>query len=204
MKVPPGRSFPASARDAVSQEARKYSTSPLVDPIVSSLVLVWPEQSGRSRGPTDLRGNYQRKTHTLVAAAQILAVPTFLCYWGKQPPSPSLMHGAFACDAYDCIWKNEVFLKALDAVDRSALVIAGYWLDRELLTAALYALADCYDVYVPLDATPAQSKVAARLTEARLTLAGAIPLLTDQLLHEWVIETPHVEHKAALTALVRG
>lgn len=94
-------------------------------------------------------------------------------------------------------------MKALDAENRSALVIAGYWLDREVMVAALYALADCYDVYVPLDASPALSRDAARIAEARLLQAGATPMLTNHILQEWVIEASTATQRAALMSLIK-
>ena len=88
---------------------------------------------------------------------------------------------------HGCIWKNETFVSALDVEDCAAIVLAGYWLDREILLGALYALADRYEVYIPVDASPAHSKEAARLAEARLFRAGATPILTkarDRLVHD--------------------
>jgi hypothetical protein len=70
------------------------------------------------------------------------------------------------------------------------------------MVAALYALADCYDVYIPFDASPHQSRSAARLAEARLLQAGATPLMTKQLLQEWAIEASSPEQRAALISLL--
>lgn len=189
--------------DALSQSSTTYSPSPLVAPAVCSLVLILPTDKDCSRKPADVRSGCHRNTTRLIAAAQIVAVPVFVCCREGKSKSFDCPHRAFACEAHGCIWKNEAFTKALDAEDCSALVLAGYWLDREVLTAALYALADRYEVYVPVDASPAHSRDAARLSEARLLHTGATPLLTKQVLHEWMIETSCAEKQAALRSLMK-
>jgi nicotinamidase-related amidase len=129
-------------------------------------------------------------------------MPIFVCCREEKSEALEWPHREFACEMHGCIWKNEAFTKALDAEDCTALVIAGYWLDREVLVATLYALADRYEVYIPVDASPAHSKEAARLTEVRLLHSGATPLLTKQVLYEWMIEASAADKQAALMSLM--
>lgn len=182
---------------------KKHSASPLVDPAVCGLVVVAASDDDHTRKPTRIDDSYLRKTEALVAASQHIAVPVFICCRNTDLEVTVDTNRTFSCEGYGCIWKNDAFRKALDAEDLSALVFAGCWLDREVTVAALHALADCYDVYVSLDASPVRSRGAARLAEARLSQAGATPLLTEQILHEWIVETPDVAQRAALAALLK-
>jgi hypothetical protein len=195
MKLRRRRVSTASAQDSVAQPTTKYSTSPLIDPAVCGLVAIFSSQTG-------MRGNYRRNTEALIAASQSISVPMFVCCRDVSLVTNVAAHRTFSFEAYDCIWKNEAFREALDAANLSTLVLAGCWLDREVTVAALHALADCYDVYIPIDASPIRSRGAARLAEARLLQAGATPILTEQILHEWALETSNPAHRAALTALV--
>lgn len=199
MKSRRGRDAVPSA-DSTTKLTKKHSASPLIDPAVCALVVIGPHEDERSRASTS--GDHIRKTKRLVAAARAIDVPMLVCCEGTNSVAAFDMYHTFSCDAYDSIWNNQAFQKALDTEDKSALVLAGYWLDREVTAAALHALAECYDVYVPLDASPARSKEAGRLAEARLLQAGATPLLTEQILHEWMLETSNPSQRAKLTALM--
>lgn len=201
MKSSRGRATTSIGVNSLEQSIRKHGVSPLVCPAACGLIVFLPNEGVRSRSPARVHGSYMCKAETLVAAAQIVTLPTFVC--GRSTNFVAVdEHRSFSCEEHGCIWKNESFRKALDAEDKSALVLVGYWLDHEVTVTALYALADCYDVFVALDASPARSKEAARLAETRLLHAGATPLLTDQLLREWIIETSSAVQRTALAALI--
>ncbi len=175
--------------------------SPLIDPAACSLVLIAPGGDGCA-GPGGTYESHRRNSETLLAAAQIVDVPVFVCCRDAKADAIARPHRAFVCETHGCIWKNEALREALDSEDRSALILAGHWLDCEVMIAALCALADCYDVYVPLDASPERSEAAARLAEARLVQAGATPLLTAQILREWMIEASSGAQRASLMSLM--
>jgi hypothetical protein len=183
--------------------SRRHSASPLLDPATCCLVLISPSENDQFHNSACTHKRCRRKITTLIAAAQLVAAPIFVCYPDTNSLSADCPLRTFSCEADGCIWRNESFLKALDAENRSALVIAGYWLDRDVRVSALYALADCYDVYIPLDASPAHSKAAARIAEARLFQAGAIPLLTKHVLQEWMIEASTAAQRSALLSLIK-
>lgn len=201
MKLRAGRNLVTSTENPRAQPSRKHSRSPLIDPAVCSLVLIAPSDDFFSKS-TRAFDSHRRKNKALVAAARIVSVPTFLCCWQINSVTYSDSQRKFACDA-GCVWKNEAFVNALDSEDRSALIISGYWLDSDVTVAALCALADCYDVYVPLDASPAKSKERARLAEVRILQAGATPLLTEHVMKEWAIETLSSTQRNTLTALIK-
>jgi hypothetical protein len=81
-------------------------------------------------------------------------------------------------------------------------VLAGFWLEHEVVANALHALADSYDVYFVLDASPARMQAAAQLSQDRLIQAGATPVVVSQVIHEWAIETSDATKSAALNALL--
>ena len=203
MKSIKSRATASSAKDPVAQPIKKYSASPLIDPAVCGLVVILPSIDDHSYKLTRTCDGHVRKTKTLLAASQAISVPVFVCGSDTVFAKDVDVHCTFSYEEHGCIWKNKTFRKALDAENLSALVLAGYWLDREVTITALHALADCYDVYIPVDASPTKSaRPAARLAEARLLQAGASPLLTEQILQEWMIETSSPTQRAALSALL--
>ena len=202
MKQGAGRRSDRFAEDTILRASQRSGTTPLLDPAACSVVFLMPSQHDRLTQPRRAYGSYQRKTATLTSAAQIATVPTFLCCQAVEPEAVGDRDRTFTYESHGCIWKNEAFLRALDAEDRSALVLAGYWFDLHVTAAALYALADCYDVYIPLDASPGRSREATRLAETRLFQAGATALLTEQIIREWAIEISDAKRQAELTALM--
>lgn len=187
---------------------KRVSASPLIDPATSSLVLIFPEQEDLS-GLGDSQGQYQRHVSAIAAAANIADVPVFLLSWGPDKPEhtpPELSipfpHRLFTSDKRTVLWQQAAFSHALDSEDRSVLVLAGVWLEYDILATALYALTDGYDVYVILDAAPARTRAGARLSRDRLLQFGATPVLCTQVIHEWCIETSDTSKRSALAKLL--
>jgi hypothetical protein len=202
MKQGAGRRSDRLAGDTILRASHRCGRTPLLDPAACIVVLLAPSQRDRLTQSKRAYGSYQRKTATLTSAARIAAIPTFFCCQAAEPEAAGDPDRTFTYEAQGFIWKNEAFLRALDAEDRSALVLAGYWFDCHVAAAALYALADCYDVYIPLDASPGRSREAMRLAETRLFQAGATALLTEQVIYEWAIEISDAKRQAELTALI--
>jgi hypothetical protein len=197
MKQGAGRRSDRFSGEAILRASHRRGATPLLDPAACSVVLLVP-----SHQPKRAYDSYQRKTATLTSAAQIATVPTFLCCQAVEPEAVGDPDRTFTYEAHGCIWKNEAFLRALDAEDRSVLVLAGYWFDLDVTAAALYALADCYDVYIPLDASPGRSREATRLAETRLFQGGAKAVLKEQNIREWAIEISDAKRQAELAALM--
>lgn len=55
-------------------------------------------------------------------------------------------------------------MRALKDQDRSTLLLAGFWLEHQIIATALHALADAYDVYALIDASPARALAAEQPT----------------------------------------
>jgi len=107
----------------------------------------------------------QRKLTALAAAAEIVDVPVFAALPGPSRRLHSLVghlprmasHRQFLSGADAVPWCNATFVEALDRLNFSFLVVAGFWMEHEILTTALHARCDRYHVYVPVDAAPARS-----------------------------------------------
>lgn len=113
---------------------------------------------------------------------------------------PSLRQ--FVLEEHSSPWSHEGFVEALTAADRPILILAGFWLEHEILATALHALADSYDVFVLVDATPARSRLASEPARERLNQAGATPVVTSQMINEWSLEAADAATRTALISIL--
>ena len=111
-------------------------------------------------------------------------------------------HRQFLSASGEVPWSNATFVEALDRLDCSVLVLAGFWMEYEILTTALHARCDRYDVYIPVDAAPGRSPLEVALSRDRLLQAGATPVVTSQVLREWRLEVPEPAKRSALSSLL--
>jgi len=81
-------------------------------------------------------------------------------------------------------WEDKNFVKAVEALGKKKLVIAGLWTEVCTTLAALSALEDGYEVYVITDASGGVSKEAHDMSVARMIQAGVIPMTSMQYLLE--------------------
>lgn len=187
------------------------SDSPLIAPAISSLVLILPDQDNLAGVGVPTRTNYGRNVSAIATAADIADVPTFVLSRGppksgyplpEQLPRPSPGRLFTATGPHTSLWQNKAFLHALDREDRAAVVLAGVWLEYDVLTSALHALTDGYAVYVALDATPARNRTAAHLCLERLLQFGATPVLASQVINEWRMESTDASKRLGLSKLL--
>jgi nicotinamidase-related amidase len=82
-------------------------------------------------------------------------------------------------------WENEDFVKAVRATGKKTLVMAGVWTSVCVVFPALDAKAAGFNVYAVLDASGDPSEMASRITLARLTQAGVIPVSTNAVFCEF-------------------
>lgn len=194
----------------MNQPQKRPDSSPLIDPAVCSLVLIAPTRQDLASISRHVRNGARRNLAAVVAAAQIVDVPVFLSSPGPEPGKhgltkqlpPSSPHREFIAGEHAFPWQSAAFTDALSGEDRTVLLLAGFWLEHQILATALHALADCYDVYVLLDATPPRARPAARSSQDRLIQAGATPVVTSQVIHEWSLESADASRRAALSALL--
>lgn len=189
---------------------RRFSNSPLLSPSVSVLVVVSSERRELVAIDPSTCAVYERTIAAMLTAARIAEVPALILSrdtleqesssLATEPGSP--FQYRFVLEESAPPWSHKPFVETLTAQDRSMLVLAGFWLEHEVLTTALHALVDGYDVYVLLDATPPRSRCASEAARERLSQAGAMPVTASQVINEWSFEAPDISTRAALRPLL--
>ena len=189
---------------------KRWSSSPLIHPAGCCLVLIAPSTPDPASMSPHVHGGLYRNLAALTTAANILSVPVFVSSPGPGPKRNVLVeqlpvgssHRQFLCDNHGSPWLNADFVDKLGREDRSILIIAGFWLEHQVLATALHALAEAYDVYIPFDLAPAQIAVAAKFSRERLIQAGGTPVVTSQVIHEWSLETADFHNRPVLSSLL--
>jgi hypothetical protein len=131
---------------------RHISTSPLMDPSVCTLVSIAPAPQDLARADPTLRTGYRRASAAVTKAADVMNVPVFTLFphpKKQSGPRAAGLHRQFVFEAHGCPWLHSAFVEALAAEDRSILILAGLWLEHQVLGTGLHALAEGYDVCVP-------------------------------------------------------
>lgn len=193
----------------MSQHFGRPSTSPLIAPAECSLVLLAPSRRDLTTMSRQLRTSIRRNFDRIISAANVAGVTPFVCSPCNQPAThgfashlAKFAHREFVAESSGASWQNVAFRNALLEHDRPALVIGGVWLEHQVVATALHALADSYDVYFVLDASPAKMQAAVRLSQDRLIQAGATPVVVSQVIHEWSLEATDAAVATALNALL--
>ena len=189
---------------------RRFSNSPLLSPSVSVLVVVSSGKRELIAIDPSTCAVYEQTIAAMLTAAHIAKVPALILSRDvlEQKPcslatdSDTAFQRCFVLEENTSPWSHKPFVEALIAQDRSMLVLAGFWLEHEVLTTALHALVDGYDVYVLLDATPPRSRCASEAARERLSQAGAMPVTASQVINEWSFEAPDISTRAALRPLL--
>ncbi len=189
---------------------RRISNSPLMDPLVCALIIIDPALPDMVAVDPALGTAHRRTTTALTKAAAILGVPVFCLSRGIErekkalPPAATEMscQRRFAFEEYGSPWSQQAFVDALTGEDRSIVILAGFWLEHQVLDTALHALAEGYDVNVLLDASPSRCPFASQPARDRLSQAGASPVISSQVIHEWTVGAPDAANRAALGTLL--
>lgn len=189
---------------------RRISNSPLIDPAISALIIMAPaSQDPLTHGAV----TGQRRTQATVAqAAAVMDVPVFVLMrpceqqksFGSEVQSGKLRPRRFLFEEHSCPWSDKSFVEALAREDRSILLIAGSWLEHQVLGTALHGLAEGYDACVLLDATTARSEHAAQPARERLAQAGGTPVVASQVIHEWMVQAADTAQRMALQDLLKA
>jgi len=184
----------------------RISNSPLLDPSFCTVVVISPDALDHGPAEPSTHAACKRATEVIARAAEIAGVPVFVLSAQEfsASPAPSSMrgHARFAFEQHTSPWAHQAFVAALSAQDRTILILAGLWLEHEILATALNALVDGYDVYVLLDASAPRSPLASAVARERLSQAGGTPVTTSQVISEWAFETTDASMRAALMALL--
>lgn len=174
-----------------------------------SLIVITPASKELSLLRKPLRAEVRRNLRAVIFAAGVLKVPLFIYSLGASPGNHAfaqeladVSHREFLGNVDTIPWQNQLFRDALAAENKSVLILAGFWLEYQIVPTALHALADSYDVYVALDASPARLRPVTRLSQDRLIQAGATSVASSQVLHEWSLELSDVSTRATLRTLL--
>ena len=193
----------------MTQRCAQLGASPLIAPLACSLVLLAPSRQDLTGISRQVRSNIRRNFVRIISAANLVDVVPFVCSPCDKPARhgfashlANLRHCEFAAGTSGFPWQHTPLRNALSEQDRSTLVLAGFWLEYQVGAAALHALADSYDVYFVLDASPAKMQAAVQLSQDRLIQAGATPVVVSQVIHEWSLESPDASKSAALNVLL--
>jgi hypothetical protein len=187
---------------------RRFSQSPLLDPSFCNVVLI--SSDALMHDPSS-HAACDRYIGAIISAAETARVPVFVLspHHMEQNLSafPALSsiasHLRFVFEQHTSPWSQKAFVEALGAQDRTILILAGLWLEHEILATALNALVDGYDVYVLLDASARRSALASAAALERLSQAGGTPITTSQVISEWSFETADPSVRDALVALLQ-
>jgi hypothetical protein len=188
---------------------RRISHSPLIDPTVCAVIMMAPAAHDLLSISPDVPARHHQTNATITQAAGVLDVPIFTLLWRPEPQDLAVAgepsHASprqFLLEEYQCPWLNRAFVEALSSEDSSVLIVGGFWLEHEILGTALHALAACYEVAILADITPPRQAPAARAAGERLVQAGATPIVTSQLIREWMVAAPAGPKREALRALL--
>src|SRR5215813_414510 len=182
----------------------RISNSPLLDPAFCAVVLISPEALDQTLIDPSTHATCDRAIEVLLRAAEVAEVPVFILAHDLEQNSPSSRTlPSKSSELRFVLEAHRAFAEALAAQDRTILILAGLWLEHEILAAALNALVDGYDVYVLLDGSAPRSRLASMTARERLTQAGGTPITTSQVISEWSFETTDTSLRAELIALLR-
>jgi Isochorismatase family len=184
----------------------RISNSPLLDPAFCAVVLILPEALGQTLIDPSRHATCERAIEVLLRAAEVAEVPVFILAQALEQNSSSALASTpsefqFGLEPHRSPWAHRPFAEALAAQHRTILILAGLWLEHEILAAALNALVDGYDAYVLLDGSVHRSHLASVAARERLTQAGGTLITTAQVIGEWASETTDAAVRAALMAL---
>jgi hypothetical protein len=196
--------------EKVFMKQLRFSDSPLLDPAFCAVVLISPEALEQTFVDPSTRATCERAIDVLLRAAEVAEVPLFILAQDLEQNAPSSRRlpsrsseRRFGLEPQRSPWAHRAFAEALAAQDRTILILAGLWLEHEILAAALSALVDGYEVYVVLDGSAPRSPLASLTACERLTQAGGTPITTSQVISEWSFETSDTSLRAELSALLR-
>jgi hypothetical protein len=163
---------------------RRISTSPLIDPAISALIIMAP----MSEAPlaSDPATPPRRAQAAVAQAATVMNVPVFLLLRpGLNGTTSRTSHKpgkrfprSYLFEEHACPWADKAFVDALEQEDRSILLC------------------------IVRDATAARSSLAAQPAQERLTQAGGTPVVTSQVLHEWMVQATTSTQRTALRGLL--
>src|SRR5262245_4236356 len=187
---------------------RRISNSPLIDPTVCAVIMMAPAAQDLQSISPDLPVRHHQTNAAITEAADVLDVPLYRLLWRPEPQGlaiadePSHAPRQFLLEEYQCPWLDRAFAEALSREDFSILIVGGFWLEHAILGTPWHALTARYEVAILAGITPPRQAPAARWARERLVQAGATPIVTSQLIREWMVAAPAGPKREALRTLL--
>jgi len=173
--------------------AEKPAAGVFIDP-ADTVLLLLDHQTGLFQTVKDISvAELRTNTVVLLKAAKLLKIPIITTASVPDGPNGPLMPEIqqYAPDATYVprkgeisAWDNEDFVNTVRKTGRKTLIIAGVWTSVCVTFPALQAKAEGYKVYTVMDASGDPSEMASRITLARLTQAGVVPMSTNMVFCE--------------------
>jgi len=188
------RGHRAVAQQPAPAATKADASKALFDPADAAILLIDHQtglfQTVKDIGIAELRMN----TAVLAKLATLMKIPVITTASVPDGPNGPLMpeihqfapHAVFVPRKGEInAWENEDFVKAVRATGKKTLVMAGVWTSVCVVFPALDAKAAGFKVYTVMDASGDPSEMASRITLARLTQAGVIPVSTNAVFCEF-------------------
>lgn len=151
----------------------------------------------------------RQRLAALLEAAAIAEIPTFILVHddGTQERlciSPASTAVVIAWGDALFPWGHGELVASLQHLHRPNIVLSGFWVEDTISATALHAIDDGFDVYVAADAVAARRPGFSHCVLDRLIQCWAMPILAQQLLHEWMIASSDRQRRAALAQLYQA
>jgi hypothetical protein len=184
--------------------------SPLLQPADCCVLLVDPRIGNVGRLDPEQQQAQTQALNLTIDVAVAGSVPIHLAYAGAapeahhplQPPLAFPAANIHALGTAGCCWSSSGLNTAVAAEGRPSLIIAGFWLETTVTFLAIPALANGFEVFVLMDATPPRIDAAAGPAANRLLHSGALPITTHQLVAEWTEASRDPDVRSALSNLL--
>jgi nicotinamidase-related amidase len=173
--------------------AEKPAAGVFIDP-ADTVLLLLDHQTGLFQTVKDISvAELRTNTVVLMKAAKLLKIPIITTASVPDGPNGPLMpeiqqyapDGTYVPRKGEIsAWDNEDFVNTVRKTGRKTLIIAGVWTSVCVTFPALQAKAEGYKVYTVMDASGDPSEMASRITLARLTQAGVVPMSTNMVFCE--------------------
>jgi nicotinamidase-related amidase len=183
----------ANAQQTVPSVVKITPGTVLIDP-ADAVILLLDHQTGLFQTVKDISvAELRANTVVLMKLAKLMKIPVITTASVPDGPNGPLMEEIkeYAADATYVprkgeisAWDNEDFVRTVKSTGRRTLIIAGVWTSVCVAFPALQAKAVGYKVYAVMDASGDPSEMASRVTLARLTQAGVMPMSTNMVLCE--------------------
>jgi nicotinamidase-related amidase len=160
-----------------------------------SVICLLDHQAGLLQTVKDISIAELRANATMLARlARLLDIPLFTSASVPQGSNGPLMpeiheaapHAVFIPRKGEInAWNNALFQRTVRKTGRKTLILAGVWTSVCVALTAISAKAQGFRVYAVLDASGDPSELASRITMARLSQAGVIPISANAVMCEF-------------------